>query len=332
MAVVYLGSGMFIGLSGDTKPTTYASGVRFYETDTQVTKLWNGSAWVAGDDPGVFTMVNPYLDYTRVASQSNPSTDNARMYQKQVDTHNDALVAINKTGSAFTEVQLGGHPRANFRQYGYTSLTTLANGLGVFAGAVTTTLTGGGATTAINSVGGIMTRKLSTPAASPGVVNHRASAQITIRNTNPILLFSYTLNNTANVRWFCGFSGQTTAITASTPDPLASQNGLGLFYDSGANSGHVGILSNVAASGTSTFTEMSTAQTSHNASRHYVAIIADTTTPKYTLVFDGVSTNITNTAIFPTGTNAQGFQLILDNGADAAVKTLDLYSLEFFSN
>jgi hypothetical protein len=45
MTISTTGAGQLIGLAADTKPTTYATGTRFFETDTGLTYYWNGTAW-----------------------------------------------------------------------------------------------------------------------------------------------------------------------------------------------------------------------------------------------------------------------------------------------
>ena len=38
----------YTGLSSDTKPATPVTGATFYETDTGLTFIYSGSAWVEG--------------------------------------------------------------------------------------------------------------------------------------------------------------------------------------------------------------------------------------------------------------------------------------------
>ena len=219
--------------------------------------------------------------------------------------------------------------RDSSSHYGNVSLVQASGGNGILVGLVTSTNTGTGATQAENYVNGILTRKFTSGTASPGVSNMRASAQLVNRRGNCILLASYTLNNTANVRLFIGFSGQTTAVSASTPDPLATFNGVGVFYDANANSGHVGIISNNAGAN-SAFVDMSTAVTAADTNRHTFAIYANDSGSSFTVIYDGIPTTITSP--IPTSTNGLGFQIILDNGADTSSKTMDLYYLEMISN
>ena len=55
MAIKYLGNGKLVGLSTDTKPTTYPAGVTFFETDTGVTftysPSYNPGNWSSLDFP-----------------------------------------------------------------------------------------------------------------------------------------------------------------------------------------------------------------------------------------------------------------------------------------
>jgi len=47
MAITYIGNGALIGLSTDTKPTTYPAGATFRETDTGNQFYYNGTTWTA---------------------------------------------------------------------------------------------------------------------------------------------------------------------------------------------------------------------------------------------------------------------------------------------
>lgn len=49
MAVVYIGGGIYRGLSGDTKPTTAINGAIFLETNTRKIFFFNGSTWEEQD-------------------------------------------------------------------------------------------------------------------------------------------------------------------------------------------------------------------------------------------------------------------------------------------
>jgi hypothetical protein len=53
MTIVYIGDGQLRGLSSDTKPTTYATGTTFLETDTGGQYYWNGSAWTSMASGGI---------------------------------------------------------------------------------------------------------------------------------------------------------------------------------------------------------------------------------------------------------------------------------------
>lgn len=48
MSITYTPGGKLSGLSSDSKPTNVPTGVTFFETDTNVTYRWSGTAWVCG--------------------------------------------------------------------------------------------------------------------------------------------------------------------------------------------------------------------------------------------------------------------------------------------
>lgn len=46
-----------------------------------------------------------YLDYDVIAKPSDPSSDDIRVYAKQIDANNDGMFVLTKVGGAFTEVR-----------------------------------------------------------------------------------------------------------------------------------------------------------------------------------------------------------------------------------
>lgn len=70
---------------------------------------------LTADDTLVFTnaiqtvtlkQIGDRLDFTRVSAPINPATNEARIYNKQIDTENDGLFCKIKKNSAFQEVQI----------------------------------------------------------------------------------------------------------------------------------------------------------------------------------------------------------------------------------
>jgi len=96
-------SGMFIGTSTDTKPTTVPKGTQFMETDTGKVYWWTGVDWqeVVGAGRGVVTAT------IIVASNTTPNPDGADFVADGVDDQVEINQAIQKcSGTEYCEVVL----------------------------------------------------------------------------------------------------------------------------------------------------------------------------------------------------------------------------------
>jgi len=84
MAIIWIKATKLTGLSSDTKPTNVPTNVTFYETDTKVTFLFDGSDWieislgeeieyslVRSDEYARSNILRPFVTPTKIA---NPDT------------------------------------------------------------------------------------------------------------------------------------------------------------------------------------------------------------------------------------------------------------------
>jgi hypothetical protein len=72
----------------------------------KVSKLLRGDADV--DDVNINSnfKLSKFLDVARVAAPANPSTNEGRIYVKQIDANNDGVFAKIKKAGVFVEVQI----------------------------------------------------------------------------------------------------------------------------------------------------------------------------------------------------------------------------------
>jgi hypothetical protein len=136
VTITTTGAGQLIGLAADTKPTTYATGTRFFETDTGLTYYWNGTAWLGtstgtASKPTFFISKSGSTYYSNGVTGSHSNTDAKVEIQWAIDNvpsdGGQILLAPNTTfdlGSAVADgltITQSGTKRVDFMGSGHTT-------------------------------------------------------------------------------------------------------------------------------------------------------------------------------------------------------------------
>lgn len=89
MTIKYLGNAYYIGLSGDTKPTSgVVSGARFFETDTGALYYYISSTWTRHSPSNrTISQLDGFLQFTPVSDPGAPGGNSRRLYVDSTANH-----------------------------------------------------------------------------------------------------------------------------------------------------------------------------------------------------------------------------------------------------
>lgn len=294
MTVVYLGDGIYKGLSGDTKPTSGVStGAIFIETDTKKLFTFSGGSWT--DEA-----LTIYADDLQDVVITSP------LY-KQV---------IGYDGQNFVNIDTAPAQDYTYKAGEWYPIASSDLAIGI----ISDNLTADGTITRSNDATGRST-KFETGAADTVTVGLRQTTSYYRREFNSRFLARYQcLTCNSNTRVFYGFSSSSTALATDTP------------FDSGvsgivvairvADNG-TGVTMKVLHNDSSGSTVVADTGINHdsNSSRHSIEIALSSTNAK--VYVDGQLTNTITSDLPATTTDLFPHWEVQRNGGSA--KSMQVY-------
>lgn len=231
-------------------------------------------------------------------------------------------------GKTLINSTIEGYERSAAGKYTARYLGAAANGEGQWGTRITADTVGSGTSVASAMDNDGPHRASSTGATTGNMVSIRSNSNATARRDyNPVLLCKFKLVHATGVRAFIGYSSSTSAVS-SVSDPLNALSGVGLWLDTGVSANWK--IRHNAGSGAST--DVNTTIPA-DTSVHTLKIIADTATPKFTIMVDNgsyvASTNVTTP--IPAATTALQWYCWIES-RDGASKTYNIYYAEQETN